>query len=181
MRSVALHSVKVYDRSYVLAIFSVAYATLAAMQQQGVRADSVVALVAAPLVLAWVWQKTRLVERLSGNVHPTALAAVRYSAWGAALWVAARTGPAGRPGFDMGANIGLGLAVVAAQVALARIPGRNGLIRPPRSAHAFDAAGFCALLWGVAIALPAARTFSRGSLVMLDPLATDYATSAASI
>ena len=84
MRSVALHSVKVYDRSYVLAIFSVAYATLAAMQQQGVRADSVLALVAAPLALAWVWQKTRLVERLSGNVHPTALAAVRYSTQAAA-------------------------------------------------------------------------------------------------
>ncbi len=180
MRS-AVHSARVYDRSYVFAIFTVAYVTLAAIRYAGARVDAVAALILGPLVLGWVWRRTRLAEGTSAAVQPVALAAFRYCAWGAALWIAARTGPAGRPGFDLAANVGAGIAVVAAQVALARIPGRDGLIRPPPSAHALDAAAFCAVVWGCATALPAARTFWRGEGVLLDPLASDYATSAASI
>jgi hypothetical protein len=181
MRAVAVHSARVYDRSYVLAIFTLVYVALAAMQQRGVSADAAAVLLGGPIALGWVWRRTRSAEGLEANVHPIAMAALRHAAWGAALWVAARTGPAGRPGFDTAANVGLGLAVVAAQVALARIPGHAGLIRPPRSARALDAAAFCALFWGVAIALPAARALWSGQGRLLDPLATDYATSAASV
>jgi DNA-binding NtrC family response regulator len=181
MRTVAVHAARVYDRSYVLAIFTLVYVALAAMQQRGVSADAVAVLLGGPLALGWLWRHTRLSEGLEANVHPVALGALRFAAWGAALWVAARTGPAGRPGFDTAANLGLGLAIVAAQVALARIPGNGGLLRPPRSATALDAAAFCALFWGVAVALPAARSLLSGQGVLLDPLATDYATSAASV
>jgi DNA-binding NtrC family response regulator len=181
MRSVALQSIRVYDRAYVLAIFTVAYVALAAIRYAGARVPAAAVLILAPIALGSVWRHTRLAEGVSAGVHPVALGALRFSAWGAALWIAARTGPSGRPGFDMAANIGAGIAVVAAQVALARVPARDGLVRPPRSAHALDAAGFCALLWGCATALPAARTFWRGHGLLLDPLATDYATSAASI
>jgi DNA-binding NtrC family response regulator len=181
MRSVAVHSIRVYDRSYVLAIFTLAYVAVAAIRYAGTRVDALGVLVLGPVALAWVWRRTRLAEGVSPSVHPIALAALRHAAWGAALWLAARTGPAGRPGFDLAANVGLGIALVAAQVALARIPGREGLVRPPPSAHALDAAAFAALLWGCAIALPAVRTFWRGQGVLLDPLATDYATAAASI
>jgi hypothetical protein len=180
MRS-AVHSIRVYDRSYVLAIFTLAYVAVAAIRYAGTRVDALGVLVLGPLALAWVWRRTRLAEGVSPSVHPMALAALRYTAWGAALWFAARTGPAGRPGFDLAANVGLGIALVAAHVALARIPGREGLVRPPPSAHALDAAAFAALVWGCAIALPAMRTFWRGQGVLLDPLATDYATAAASI
>lgn len=181
MRTVAVHAARVYDRSYVLAIFTLVYVALAAMQQRGVRADAVAALLGGPLALGWLWRHTRRFEGLEANVHPVALAALRFAGWGAALWVAARTGPAGRPGFDTAANFGLGLAVVAAQVALARVPGNGGLLRPPRSATALDAAAFCALFWGVAVALPAARALLSGQGALLDPLATDYATSTASV
>jgi hypothetical protein len=181
MRSAAVHAARVYDRSYVLAIFTLVYVALAAMQQRGVSADAVAVLLGGPLALSWLWRKTRLAEGLKANVHPVALAALRHAGWGAALWVAARTGPAGRPGFDAAANFGLGLAVVAAQVALARIPANAGLLRPPRSATALDAAAFCALFWGIAVALPGARALLSGQGVLLDPLATDYATSAASV
>lgn len=181
MRAVALHSLRVYDRAYLLAIFTLAYVAVAAIRYAGARADALAALVLGPLLLGAVWRRTRLAEGVSADVHPVALAAQRYAVWGAALWVAARTGPPGRPGFDLAANVGLGLSMVAAQVSLARIPGREGLVRAPRSAHALDAAGFSALVWGAAIALPALRTFWRGQGVLLDPLASDYATSAASI
>jgi transcriptional regulator with GAF, ATPase, and Fis domain len=181
MRSVALQSIRVYDRAYLLAIFTVAYVALAAIRYAGARVPAVVVLVVAPIALGWVWRHTRLAESVSPGVHPVALGALRFCAWGAGLWIAARTGPSGRPGFDMAANIGAGIAVVAAQVALARVPSQAGLVRPPPSARALDAAGFCALGWGCATALPMARTFWRGQGVLLDPLATDYAISAASI
>ncbi|HTV21439.1 MAG TPA: hypothetical protein VMG12_22280, partial [Polyangiaceae bacterium] len=181
MRSVAVHSTRVYDRSYVLAIFTLAYVAVAAIRYAGARVDALAVLLLGPVALGMVWRRSRLAEGVSASVHPVALAALRYAAWGSALWVAARTGPAGRPGFDLAANVGLGIALVAAQVALARIPGRAGLVQPPPSAHALDAAAFSALLWGCAIALPAVRTFWRGRGVLLDPLASDYATAAASI
>lgn len=181
MRSVALQSTRIYDRAYLLAIFTLAYVSLAAIRGAGASFDALLVLALGPIALGWVWRQTRLAEGLSASVHPVALGALRFCAWGAGLWVAARTGPAGRPGFDLAANVGAGIAVVSAQVALARIPGRDGLARPPASARALDAAAFCALVWGCATALPAARTFWRGRAVLLDPLATDYATSAASI
>lgn len=181
MRSVPVHSIRIYDRAYVLAIFTVAYVAIAAIRYAGARADALGVLVLGPIALGWLWRRTRLAEGVSPSVHPLALTAVRHCAWGALLWVAARTGPVGRPGFDLAANVGLGIAVVAAQVALARIPGRNALMRPPPSVHALDAAAFSGLLWGCATALPALRTFWRGHGVLLDPLATDYASAAASI
>ncbi len=159
-----------------------AYVTLAALEHAGASRAPLVVLVGSPLSLAWVWRQTRRPPGLAGRqVDATALGALRVCVWGIGLWVAARVGPVGRPAFDMAANIGVGSAVVAGTVALARIPYQDGLIRPPRSARSLDAAAFCALLWGIAVALPAARTLWPGKNLLLDPLATDYATSAASI
>src|SRR5688572_28386698 len=92
MRSVALHLARVYDRSYVLAIFAVAYVAIAAIQERGPRLLPVAALVGGPLVLAAVWRRTRRVERLSASVDPRALVALRGCVWGAVLWGAARAG-----------------------------------------------------------------------------------------
>jgi hypothetical protein len=182
MRSVAVHSDSIYDRWYFLAIFAVAYVALAALAHAGPRVPPVVVLVGSPLLLGWVWRQTRRPAGLAGRgLHATALTALRVCSSGSALWIAARLGPVGRPAFDMAANVGLGCAVVAASVALARIPEQAGLIKPPRSARSLDAAAFCALLWGIACALPAARTLWPGKNLLLDPLATDYATSAASL
>jgi len=181
MRSAAIHSDRVYDRSYLLATFTVAYVALAAMQSQGVSVGAIAALVLGPLALAGLWRGTQLIEGLSPRVHPSALAAARHCGWGAALWLAARTGPAGRAGFDIAADAGVCISVVAAHVALARVPGRAGLAQPPRSAGSLDAAAFSAVLWGIAVAPPVSRAWLRGPNVLLDPLASDYAMSAASI
>ena len=182
MRSVAVHAASIYDRWYFLATFAVAYVALAALPHAGASRAPLVVLLASPLALAWVWRQTRRPSGLAGRqVDPTALGALRVCVWGLGLWVAARVGPGGRPAFDMAANIGLGSAVVAGTLALARIPHQDGLIRPPRSARSLDAAAFCALLWGVAVALPGARALWPNESSLLDPLATHYATSAASI
>jgi hypothetical protein len=182
MRSVAVHSNSIYDRTYFLAISVVAYVTLAALAHVGPHAAPLAVLLGSPLVLGWVWRQTRRPPGVAQRgLRITALGALRVCCWGALLWIAARLGPVGRPAFDLAANVGLGSAAVAANVALARIPEQAGLIQAPRSARSLDAAAFCALLWGVATALPAARTLWPGRNLLLDPLATDYATSAASI
>jgi transcriptional regulator with AAA-type ATPase domain len=182
MRFFAAHSTSIYDRFYFLATAVVAYVAIAALQQVGPSPTPFVALVGAPLCLAFVWRYSERSEgREAGEVHPHALVALRVCAWGTALWWAARVGPVGRPGFDLAANVGVGSAAVAGSFALARIPPRHGSIPPPASARSLDAAAFCAALWGLASALPAGRALSFGEGFMLDPLATDYATSAASI
>lgn len=181
MRSNAPSPARVYDRSYLLAVFGLAYVALAALQSQRAHAGAIAVLALGPLLLAALWRGTRLVEGLSPRVHPAALVAARYCGWGAVSWVAARMGPAGRPGFDVAANVGACVAVVAALVALARVPGRGGLAQPPRSARSLDAALFSALLWGIATAPPVARAWLHGPSALLDPLASDYAASAASI
>ncbi len=182
MRSKLVHSTSIYDRFYFLATFAVAYVALASMQQVGVSLERVLVLGLGPVVLAVVWRHTRQLQSPTApELEGVAAPAVRAAAFGASLWLAARSGPSGRPAFDLAAALGLGTAIVAACVAIARIPHAGGLIKPSRSARSLDAAAFCALLWGVAAALPGARTFWPAKNLLLDPLATDYATSAASI
>jgi hypothetical protein len=182
MRSESVHSTRIYDRSYFLATGVVLYVALAACRAVGFSWPAYALLAGAPLWLAWIWRFTR---RSLGSevaqVEVSALGALRVSALGAAVWLAARLCAPGRPGLDLAANLGLGAAIVAANVALARIPAREGLIQPPRSARSLDAAAFSALLWGIASALAAGRLIWRGPSALLDPVATDYATNAASI
>jgi hypothetical protein len=160
----------------------VLYVTLAACQAVGFGWPAYALLAGAPLWLAWIWRFTR---RSLGSevaqVEVSALGALRVAALGAAVWVAARLCLPGRPGLDLVANLGLGATIVAANVALARIPAREGLVQPPRSARSLDAVAFSALLWGIASALAAGRLIWRGPSALLDPVATDYATNAASI
>jgi hypothetical protein len=167
-------------RSFWPALATVAYVCFAAAQAHGGLAPWVL-LVALPLVLSEVWRRTASVPHGEDRVEPSARAALRYCAWGAALWVAARAAPAGRPAFDAAANFGAGTCAVAGLVALARIAAPGGLLSAPRATRSFDAAAFAGLLWGVAVALPATRVILPAERVRLDPLAVDYATAAAGI
>jgi hypothetical protein len=182
MRSQSVHSTTVYDRWYFLATGVVLYVTLAACQRVGFGWPSYALLAGAPLWLLAVWRFTR---RSLGSevaqVEVSALGALRVTAFGAALWLAARLCPPGRAGLDLAANLGLAAAIVAAQVALARIPAREGMVQPPRSARSLDAVVFSALLWGIACTLAAARLIWHGSSGLLDPAAAAYAANAASI
>lgn len=182
MRSESVHSTRIYDRSYFLATGVVLYVALAACQTVGFGWPAYALLAGAPLWLAWIWRYTR---RSLGSevaqVEVSALAALRVAALGAAVWLAARLCAPGRPGLDLAANLGLGAAIIAGNLALARIPAREGLVQPPRSARSLDAVAFSALLWGIASALAAGRLIWQGPSALLEPAATDYAMNAASI
>jgi hypothetical protein len=177
-----VHSTTIYDRSYFLATGVVIYVALAAIRRVGFGGPAYALLVAAPLGLGWIWRFTRrsLGSELA-QVEPSALRALRVTALGGGAWLAARLAPPGWAGLDLAANLGLGAAVVAANLALARIPAREGLAQPPRSARSLDATVFSALVWGIAIALAAGRLVWRAPSALLDPTAIDYATNAASI
>lgn len=167
------------ERSFYLAAGAVAYVALASAQQGGAWLGSVLAIVLPPPLLAWVWRRTDAIRRAHGEVSSLALGCLRLSAWGALLWCAARVGPPGRAAFDFAANVGAACAAVAANVALARLPAASGLLKPTKDAISLDAAGLAAALWGIALALPLLRALLATESVLLDPLATDYATSTA--
>jgi hypothetical protein len=171
-----------YDRWYFLATFVSGYVALAALRHAGADLPVLVVLVGNPLLLAWAWRKTRPGMGLTrGAVHATALGAARVCVAGMGLWLAARVASVARPTFDLAANLGLAGAVVAAQVALARIVHRQGLIKPPRSARSLVPAISCAVLWLLGAALPAARALWPDHDVISAPLASSYVTRVVSV
>jgi DNA-binding NtrC family response regulator len=70
---------------------------------------------------------------------------------------------------------------VAANVALARIPAREGLVQPPRSARSLDAVLFCGVLWLIGASLATLRWLWPSSSAWLEPRVIDYAGNAACI
>ena len=139
-----------------------------------------VALLALPALLGEAFRRTA-VPAGKDEVSQASRSALRAVAWGSLLWVAARTGPAGRPALDAAANLGAGTAAVAMLVAIARIAPRAGLLKPPKAALSLDAATFTGFLWAVATALPLGFALLPAERVRLDPLMIDYATTSAAI
>ena len=138
------------------------------------------ALLALPALLLEAWRRTA-VPAGKDEVSRVSRSALRAVAWGSLMWVAARTGPAGRPALDAAANLGVGTAAVAALVAIARIAPRPGLLKPHKQALSLDAATFAGLLWAIATALPLGFALLPAERVRLDPLMIDYATTSAAI
>ncbi len=138
------------------------------------------ALFGLPAALAGVWSLTAPPSRGEDRVDPGARDAARGCAAGAAVLLAALTGP-GSPGFAALANLGAAVASMAALVALARLSSLGGMVEPPASARRLDAAAFASLLWTVAVALPAARVLAPGRASGLDPVVLDVSTAAASL
>ncbi|MFO0565376.1 MAG: hypothetical protein U0263_06925 [Polyangiaceae bacterium] len=167
-------------KSFVLPAAAVAYVCFGAMSTRG-GVWPVVALVGLVLGLALVWRRTEAPRAGEDHTELVARRVVRAVAWGAALWVAARTGSSGRAGLDAVANVGVGTASVAALVALARIASLGGLLTPPPATRSLDAAAFAGFLWAIAVAAPATRAVLPEQMVILDPLAIDYATTSAGL
>jgi hypothetical protein len=138
------------------------------------------ALLALPAILAEAWRRTA-VPAGKDDVSQTSRSAFRAVVWGALLWAAARSGPAGRPALDAAANLGVGTAATAALVAIARILPRGGLLSPPRAAQSFDAAIFAGFLWAIGTAIPLGFALFPAERVRLDPLMIDYATTSAAV
>lgn len=156
----------------------VAYVCVAALRgRSGVLPT--LALVLLPTFVFWVWRRTDAPREAEDHTERAARLSLRAVGWGLAVWLAARSGPAGRASLDAAANLGTGTVVVAALIALARIGSLGGLLSGPASTRSLDAAAFAGFLWGIATALPGARALFSESHVLLDPLAIDYATTTA--
>ncbi len=137
-------------------------------------------LILVPTTVWAAWRRLRA-PRGEDQTDETARQALAAALFGAGLFLAARSAPAGRPGFDAAANLGTGIVGVSALIGLARIAPLGGLLRPPKTARSLDAAAFAGLLWGIAVALPATRAVLPPTTVLLDPLAVDYATTTAGV
>ncbi len=160
-------------RSFWLAAASVGYVGVAGSLVGGTPGPWLTGALLFPLL--WVvWRKTESKQARGAPV-------VRATAWGLALWVAARVGPGGNAALDAAANAGVGTTAVAGLVALARVEGVAGMVAPPRAARSLDAALLAGFLWGVATALALTYALLPGYRVLLDPLAIDYATTSAAI
>jgi hypothetical protein len=129
------------------------------------------------LLIGVLWVVWRRTEPKRDRGAPV----VRATAWGLALWAAARGGPEGTAALDAAANAGVGTTAVAGLVALARIEGVGGMVVAPRAARSLDAAMLAGFLWALATALALTYALLPGYRVLLDPLAIDYATTSAGI
>jgi hypothetical protein len=180
-------------RSFWLAAGAVAYVAFAALGAEGTpspfpsplstplgQALPWAALLLLPAALALVWNLTSPPTRGEDPIDEGARSAARACFAGAAVLLAALSGPAG-PGFAALANLGAAVASMSALVALARIGSLGGLVEPPPSARRLDAAAFASLLWTVAVTLPAARALAPRRADALEPVVLDVATVAASL
>lgn len=168
-------------RSFWFAVATILYVVFASLQADPRGWSTWLLLVAAPLGLWLTWRYTGTLIRLGERDPEVRRDCIRAATTGALLFVGARTGPLGHPGFDAAANLGVGITLVAANVALARIQGRGGLLNVPATTRSLDSAIFAALLWGIATTLPALRSVVSRSLLVLDPVAIDYATITAAM
>ncbi len=163
-------------RSFWFAAATILYVAAASLQADPRGIFAWLLLILAPAVLWLTWRYTGTLERRRERDPEVSRDCIRAATTGALLFIGARTGPLGHPGFDAAANLGVGITLVAANIALSRIQGRGGLLSAPNATRSFDAAIFAALLWGMATALPAMRSILSRSLLLLDPVAIDYAT-----
>ena len=168
-------------RSLWAAAGSVAYVSLHALRLGEQRWPPLLALIALPLLLVEVWRRSGRTAPGEQRIEAGARSAQRACFWGAALWLAARSGPSGSAALDAAANLGAGAAAVGALVALARVASLGGLLKPHPATRSLDAAAFAALLWSIALAIPATRAFAPVRNLLLDPLAIDYATTTAGV
>lgn len=165
-------------RSLWLALAAVLYVGFAALQAAGGRGLPWLAIAALPIALVFSFRWTE--PREGRRAETTALAATRVAVTGACVLAAARTSPP-TPGLLALENVGVAVASMAALVAVARVASLGGLLEPRPAARRLDAAAFGALLWTVAIALPAIQALWPSRAADAPPWLVPYATLAASI
>src|SRR6185503_3015988 len=140
-------------RSFWLAAGAVAYVAFAALGAAEVspapgplvfgRAPAWLALFGLPVALAIGWTLTAPPARGEDRVDAGARSATRACLAGAAILLAARTGPEGMEGassagFVALGNLGAAIASSAALWGLSRISSLGGLLEPPSSARRLD-------------------------------------------
>jgi hypothetical protein len=169
-------------RSFWFATAAVLYVAFASLQADPRGLYVWFLVVAGPVVLWLTWRYTGTQNGLAERDPEVRRDCIRAATTGALIFAGARTGPLGHSGFDAAANLGVGVTLVAANIALSRLKGRAGLLSTAKTTtRSIDSAVFAALLWGTATALPAIRSVLSGSLLQLDPVAIDYATVTAAM
>ena len=153
----------------------VAFAALRASGNEGLSWLEAASLGAALVVGFKLTESTRLPE-----IDPVLLASTRTTITACLAAAAARTAPHS-PGFSAIVNAGAAVASTSAMIAASRIPSPGGLLQPSFTPRRLDAAAFGALLWTVAIGLPAAQAFWPSRAAALEPVVLDFATVAASL
>src|SRR5262249_32001076 len=113
------------------------------------RAPAWLALFLLPVALGIAWTLTAPPARGEDRIDAGARSAARACLAGAAILLAARTGPdsPANPGFVALGNLGAALSGSAALWALARLSSLGGLLEPPAFARRIEAAAFSALFW----------------------------------
>jgi len=168
-------------RSAWFSVVVLAYVWFASIEARPTNPWSYVLLLLVPLALGWVFRKTPIHGRPEHRDADTARLAARAATGGTLLFLVARTGPLGQPGFEIAAVLGTATALVAGLVALARFPETTGLFSGAHRTRALDAAGFAAVLFSIPLALAFGRATIRQSVLSIDPVTVDYATTTASI
>jgi len=167
-------------RSFWIAAGATAYVAFAALGESGGHGAPWLAVFVLPVLLAVGWTLTAPPMRGEDRIDPSARAAARTSLTGLAMLLASATAPSGHA-FAALAHVGAGLSSMAGLVALARLESLGGLQQAPPGARRLDSTAFSALLWTVAVALPAAIAIQPGRGQSLNPGLLDAAAVAASI
>jgi hypothetical protein len=167
------------SRSLLITLLAFGYVAFAALREAGGSGSAWIVLALVPALLWIAWAKTAPPTRGLDPVDKVTRKAARVGAAGAALVVAAWTGPADRPILDTAASVGMALASISCLVALARISPTPGLLQPPKSTRRMDAVVLAGLLWGIGTAVAAARLLAPERTTLLDPLAINYAVTSA--
>src|SRR5690349_2282717 len=103
-------------RSFWLASIATAYVSFAALNAGGIHAVAWVCPIGLPIVLALAWRSTAPPRRGEDAVNDDARSASRATIAGAAILLAARSGP-DRAGFVALANIGVAIASMSSLIA----------------------------------------------------------------
>lgn len=167
------------SRTLFLTVVAVGYVLFAALRTRDGTGPAWIAMAVLPVLLALAWMWSAPPDRGIDPVEGAVRKAARVAALGAALLVASWTGVTGTASLVVAANLGTALASIASLVALARIAAMPGLLQPPPATRRLDAVALAALMWGIALALPLARVLVPERTTMLDPVAINYATTAA--
>lgn len=165
-------------RSFILALLPVLYVAFAAARAGGASRAPLVALVGLPLALRLAFRLSEAGRADGEGAGPEARAAFRWVATAAAVYVAARSAPSGRPAFDAFAAAAVGAATAAAAYGLARMPDGPGLLRCPPGSRRLDGAAAAMLVGAMAVTVPAAAALSAGRRASIDPLTIDYTLTA---
>lgn len=164
------------ERSFWAALALVLYLGVAHWQVAPEASLAWASLVFGPLVLLAGWRLASEPPLGADWIDPTARRAAKAVAAGVAVTLVAECGPA-RPSFAAARALGLGMAAVAAPVAVTRIRALGGSAKQLEASN--DAAWVTGLLWLAAFGLAVARVMGGDEAV--DGLTVDYATLAAAL